>query len=326
MNYFHKVRYHANKPSISILLPVFQAHAFICETLDSLANQVCRDFQILISIDKSNDGTEHVTKKWYQEHKNIKAKIFNHKDRLGWVQNINFLLDKCNTKYFMVMPHDDTLHEFYIQKMIQCLRENPKACTAFSDIQGFGLNQKVLTQYSITGNRLERTIEFLNGHCNAVAFRGLVNRNILSDFILMPENNCSNFGIDTVWNLQMALQGELIRVPEVLYHKRFCDDSVHDKWQKLESKDKTKVWLAHCTDCLKVICSAGFEHKELEYLIEVTLSRLLQEVHPFWAHKEILNLNDKERVLMVRNLLEKTITSLGDGQKYILAEFLKDRT
>ena len=129
---------HLTKPSVSVLVAAFQAESFICETLDSLNKQVFKDFELLLSVDKSDDDTELVTKRWCQEHKDIPTQIFCQTHRMGWIKNVNFLLEKCQTKYFMVLPHDDLLHETYLQKLVQCLKVNPQACTAFSDIQGFG--------------------------------------------------------------------------------------------------------------------------------------------------------------------------------------------
>ena len=96
-------------PSVSVLIPAYQSQAFISETLNSLSNQVFRDFQVLVSIDKSDDDTKQIIENWSQNHKNIPTRIFYQTHRLGWKKNVNFLLEKCKTKYFMVMPHDDIL-------------------------------------------------------------------------------------------------------------------------------------------------------------------------------------------------------------------------
>ena len=125
MTILQKIRHRFTEPSVSVLVTAYQAQAFICETLDSLNKQVFKDFQLLISIDKSDDDTELVIKKWCQEHKNIPTQIFCQTHSLGWIKNINFLLEKCQTKYLMLMPRDDLLDETYIQKMFQCLKENP---------------------------------------------------------------------------------------------------------------------------------------------------------------------------------------------------------
>lgn len=303
------------KPSVSVLVPAFQAQAFICETLDSLNKQVFKDFELLLSIDKSDDDTELITKRWCQEHKDIPNRIFCQTHELGWVKNVNFLLEKCQTKYFMVLAHDDILHETYLQKMVQCLKVNPQACTAFSDIQSFGTIKSIITQKSIKGERLERALEFLQTYYNAVAYRGLVNRAVLSDFMLLPENDCSNFAIDTIWNIQMALKGELIRVPEVLYHKRHhdYDGSVHNNWEKFSGAKKIKAWSEHHKDCLKTIFRAGFEQEELVRLIEASKARFLPEL---W------NFNEKERASFVETILERSIIAVDNAKNKQNSQFL----
>jgi len=315
MNILRKNGQCFTKPSVSVLVPAFQAQAFICETLDSLNEQVFKDFQLLLSVDKSDDDTELITKRWCQEHKNIPTRIFCQTHLLGWVKNVNFLLEKCQTKYFMIMPHDDLLDKTYLQKMVQCLKDNPQACTAFSDIQGFGTIKLIVTQKSIRGERLERTLEFLHTYYDAVALRGLVNRAMLSDLMLLPENDCSNFAVDTIWNMQMVLKGELIRIPEVLYHKRYDDhdSAVHNQWEKSRIVEDAKSWLEHHKDCLKTIFRAGFKQEELVRLIEASKSRFLPEL---WY------MNEKERASFVETLLERTIIALDEAKNEQSSQFL----
>jgi len=314
-DHFTKNGEHFSKPSVSVLVPAFKAQAYICETLDSLDKQVFKDFQLLISVDKSDDDTELITKRWCQEHKNIPTQIFCQTHLLGWIKNVNFLLEKCQTKYFNVLSHDDLLHETYLQKMVQCLKVNPQACTAFSDVQGFGTKKLIYNQKSIRGERLERSLEFLQTFFDAVPYRGLVNRAVLSDFLLLPENDCSNFAIDIIWNLQMALKGDLIRVPEVLYHKRYHDHegSFDNSWEKLSQVNKTKARLEHHKDCLKTIFRAGLEQQELARLIEASKSRFL---HELWDYDE------KDRVPFVETLLERTIIALDEAKNKQSSQFL----
>jgi len=332
-------------PSVSVLVPAYQAQAFISETLNSLGNQVFRDFQVLVSIDKSDDDTKLITKNWSQNHKNIPTRIFCQTHRLGWVKNVNFLLEKCKTKYFMVMPHDDILDKTYLQKMVQCLKVHPQACTAFSDIKYFGgaglltsrpvikIFEKIhpstliISQISIRGKRFERILEFLIYHYDAIAYRGLVNREVISDLLLLPENDCSIYGIDMIWNLQMALKGELIRVPEVLYHKRLNGDSV---CAQMSTEYKSKAWMEHCVDCLKIILRQGFKREELVRLTEASKSRLDQAVYPV-RHKLLVYLNKtkllvylnkKERDSLVKTF-EKKVVALSEAEYAPRFQFLQ---
>jgi len=326
-------------PSVSVLIPAYQAQAFISETLISLSNQVFKDFQVLVSIDKSDDDTKLITKNWSQNHKNIPTRIFCQTHHLGWVKNVNFLLEKCKTKYFMVMPHDDILDKTYLQKMVQCLKVHPQACTAFSDIKCFGgwgllrsrlgikifekihTSTLIITQSSIRGKRFERILEFLIHYYEAIAFRGLVNREVISDLLLIPEND-SVYGIGTIWNLQMALRGELIRVPEVLYHKRIHGDSVVAQWStEWSTKYKTKAWMEHCINCLKIIFRQEFKQEEIVRLIEASKSRLFRSYFPVRFKllvylnktKLLVYLNKKERASLIETF-ENKIVALSEAE------------
>jgi len=275
MFYLRKISQYFTKPSVTVLIPSFQAESFICETLDSLVGQTFRNFLIFISIDKSNDSTELIIKRWFKEHKNVRGQIFCQKNRLGMVKNVNFLIGKCQTKYFMIMPHDDILDKSYLQKMIQCLETNKRAIMAFSDIQGFGIRSRIVIQKSTLGNRIERTLYYLNHNRGGVPFRSLVNRTLLSEPIFLFENNCSDFSADTTWILQMAMKGELIRIPEVLYFKRYHEDSLFHPWETVSKEGREEAWLEHCKDCLKIIFEAGFNQEELDLLIKSIQSRLV---------------------------------------------------
>jgi len=139
---------------------------------------------------------------------------------------------------------------------------------------------------------------------------------MLSDFILMPENNFSNYALDTIWNMQMVIKGEMIRVPEILYHKRYLghDGSLHYHWGKFTGVEKTKALLEHHKDCLKLILRTDFEQEELVRLIEASKSRFLPEL---W------DLNEKERASFVETLLERTIIVLDDSKNKNPPQFLK---
>ncbi len=323
-------------PSVSVLVPAYQAQGFISETLNSLSKQVFRDFQVLISIDKSDDDTKKIAKNWSQNNKHIPTRIFCQTKSLGWVMNMNFLLEKCKTKYFMVMPHDDILDKTYLQKMAQCLKDNPQACTAFSDIICFkskGLLKSrlvrkvyekieppsvIVTEDSIRGNRFERTLEFLINHYATLPLAGLVNREMISDLLLIPENHFqSSLGSASIFALQMALKGELIRVPEVLYHKRLHGDNVTSLPWMIE--DKTKAWMEHCIECLKIIFRLEFNQEEFVRLIEASKSRLDRLVSRDCA-KSLVNSNKKERALFLETF-EKKIVALSEAENKLSLQF-----
>ena len=132
-----------------------------------------------------------------------------------------------------------------------------------------------------------------------------LNRNVLDDLILLPENTHSDFAVDTLWILQMALKGELIRVPEVLYHKRLLSGSA----SQMRIEDKLNAWFEHCKDCSKIILREGFEREELILLLQSAKSRLSGSNYPLWGYREFLNIGKDQQDLLIKNL-EKSINTL----------------
>jgi glycosyltransferase involved in cell wall biosynthesis len=312
-----------SKPKVSVLLPAYRAEQFICETLEGLSKQTFKNFILHISIDKSDDNTEKIVQNWCNNHRDISSEIHQQTKRLGWVRNINFLLKKCNTKYFMIMPHDDILHEKYIEKMLHQLRINTQACTAFSDIKCFGKASKhphidgsIISQPSILGNKIDRINTFINFHFGAVAFRGLVNRSILSDLYLLQENNQDNFAVDTIWNLQMAVKGELIRVPEFLYYKRYHDDSAHDRWPTHDQAEVVRVWLEHCKGFVDLLNKIKIEPDERLELLKSVKSRLFQENAHLYFPSAVQSLSQHEKDILLNALFHGIPDLLSKSSVY----------
>ena len=301
-----------SNPKVSVLIPAYRAEQFICETLDGLSRQTFQNLILYISIDKSDDNTGETVQNWCSKHRQICSEIYHQTTRLGWVKNVNFLLNKCKSKYFMIMPHDDIIHESYIEKMLHKLKINKKACTAFSDIKCFGKSSKhpyidgtVTSQQSILGNQIDRINTFLNFHFRAVAFRGLVNKSILSDLFLLPEKTQDSFALDTIWNLQMAVKGELIRVPEILYFKRYHDNSAHDGWPTYDQAEVVKAWFEHCKGCVELLNKTNIEPSERLKLLESFKSRLFQEKARLYFPSAVHRLSQYDKDILLNALLHR---------------------
>jgi glycosyltransferase involved in cell wall biosynthesis len=288
---------------VSILIPAFRASQFVGETLDSIAQQSYQDFQVIISVDRSDDDTGLIVEQWCNEHDDVNAAIIHQKRRLGQVENVNFLIARCRSEFFMIMPHDDLLHRDYLLELTQCLDANAKAVLAFSDIQAFGLISDSIVQESTRGNRLDRALKYLSNNAGGEPFRGLVNTKLLPEPIFLVGNDCSDFAADTVWIIGLAIHGELIRVPRTLYRKRFHPNSTFAPWRTASREEKSRAWLAHCKDCLRVAWQAGFSEHELPLIVKTIESRLVDSL---WCPQEF-DYDDSERAALIDALAAKLV-------------------
>src|SRR6185436_19175419 len=110
--------------------------------------------------------------------------------QLGWVGNTNATLDRVVTPYFFILPHDDLLHERYIELLLQQLMAHPEAVNAYSDVELFGPERRVtMTKIDLDGSFLARVNAFMNPRWTSwIPWRGLTRSSVLAGGLRMRDN------------------------------------------------------------------------------------------------------------------------------------------
>ena len=91
----------------------------------------------------------------------------------------------------------------------------------------------------------------------------------------MSNNDCGDFSCDALWMTRLAREGELIRVPEALYRKRYTGRSAHTEWLNWPMEQKIAAWVGHCLDMLAEALTVAQGAGERRRLIEAARRRLL---------------------------------------------------
>jgi glycosyltransferase involved in cell wall biosynthesis len=94
--------------TFSVIIPCFNAEKTIVRALDSVVNQSCRDFEIIIVNDGSNDNTESIIKKYF-ENKDIKYKYI-YQDNKGPSSARNNAVKNSRAEYLAFLDSDDEWH------------------------------------------------------------------------------------------------------------------------------------------------------------------------------------------------------------------------
>jgi hypothetical protein len=255
---------------VTICVPVFQAEAFLAETLDAIAAQNFSDFTVLMSVEPGRDNSASICRKYLID---SRFEVIEQKNRLGWVGNCNWLIREVKSEFFCIIPHDDVIHPDYIGTLLHFLMTKPSAVNAFTDLQGFGERKiPVITQHEVCGPPLRRTLDVLLNHYPSVSFRGLTRRGPPNDPPLLPEELADNWAADTAWLMILALRGELCRVPGILYHKRYHSGSVHASWSKSQT---CSVYAKHTAFMLRNALPVARNDTERQLLVLAALMRLV---------------------------------------------------
>jgi glycosyltransferase involved in cell wall biosynthesis len=258
-------------PAITVCVPVYNAEAFVEETLDSIARQSFSDIKVLMSLDRSTDDSASICRRYLRD---PRFELIEQSDRLGWVANVNALIARVDTPYFCISPHDDLISPQYLESVYALAASDPVIACAYSDLEGFGALQIRIEQPEIRGPLFDRVIDFLLHHFAVVPFRGIIRRRDADDRPYVPRGLRGDFAADTVWMLHVVLRGELRRVPETLCAKRYHDASVHRGWPSWPREELIAAWAEQAAVCARVTLDGIEDPHEREIVVAAALMRV----------------------------------------------------
>jgi glycosyltransferase involved in cell wall biosynthesis len=200
-----------NLPSVSVVIPAYNADLYLAEALESLARQTHRPAQIIVVDDGSTDNTPQILR----EHRDSVLAIRQENSGDGAARNRG--IDAATSQYVAFLDADDLCAPDRLERQAAALRATPAAAACFAGYWRFGANQPT-TQY-LAANPPGDTdsIDFLSRcmfHLPTVMFD-----RVRAEGIRFPEDKRWTGG-DIVFSALLATRGRVIAVPEVLYGHR----------------------------------------------------------------------------------------------------------
>ena len=118
--------------TVSILLPTYNGEKYLKEQIDSILNQTYKDIKLIISDDGSSDNTVNILKQYEQQDSRIELYI--QPKNMGVVKEIEFLLQKVETPFYMLADQDDYWLPEKVEKSLETLIKN-NADLVFGDLE-----------------------------------------------------------------------------------------------------------------------------------------------------------------------------------------------
>ena len=108
-----------NPPSLSVILPVFNAEKYLVECIDSILAQSFKDYELIILDDGSTDNSKKIIESY-----NDCRIIFLSRENRGLGTTLNELIELANTELLVRMDADDVMmpNRLYLQN--QFMRSN----------------------------------------------------------------------------------------------------------------------------------------------------------------------------------------------------------
>lgn len=132
-------------PLISVVLPVYNAAAFVGEAISSVLCQSFGDFELLIINDGSSDGSDNVIKSFVDE----RIRYVNNSENKGLVYSLNLGIDLSKAKYLIRMDADDVCLADRFFRQFNFMEENPDVVVSggqLVDYENIRIASKVVTE------------------------------------------------------------------------------------------------------------------------------------------------------------------------------------
>jgi len=231
-----------SQPKVVALMPAYNAQTFILPVLESWAVQTYPNLDVMISDDSSKDSTVKICKDFCARHSNFR--LICQRQNLGYVGNVNSLLNMADGDYYVLAFHDDKPKPTYVERLVEALECNPRAVLSFSDMirrtsaaEPKPEDIKVYTYLEDVTDRVERGVRVARwqgeppSYLVTLANRGMFRANAAHQVGGIREHFAGDFAVDWPWLLHLALLGEFVRVPEALIEKFYPPTSITANWK-----------------------------------------------------------------------------------------------
>lgn len=226
-------------PLVAVGMPVYNAEAFIEETLHSLLGQTFRDLEIIICDNASTDSTETICRRLAGA--DDRVRYLRNESNLGIVPNFNRAFELSNSKFFRWCAFDDPVSPEYIGSCLEVFETHPKVVLVAprpnlieSDGRGVPFRSEInahVTSYGeiipttsppsnlgseLPHRRFRSALLQLGGSNHAQFFYGLIRSNALTRTSLMGPY----VGSERVMLAELALMGKMVELRERMFHRR----------------------------------------------------------------------------------------------------------
>src|SRR5438093_1473162 len=110
------------QPTATILLPTYNAAAWLGGAIDSLLGQSYRDFELLVIDDGSTDQTPSLL----NTYKDDRIRVLRHEHNSGLIASLNHGIDVAKGKFIARMDADDVSHPRRLERQLAFLERHPE--------------------------------------------------------------------------------------------------------------------------------------------------------------------------------------------------------
>jgi hypothetical protein len=190
-------------------MPVYNAEAFLKETINSILNQTFRDFELLALDDGSTDHSAEIIRSYADLR--IHYKLCPH----NFIATLNKGIEMAQGKYIARMDHDDLMMPERLQIQYDYMEKHPEIAACGARMQTFGSSSYTINVF-LEHNDIIMSMILCNPMANPTGF---IRRSILTEHNIRHQDGYSFADDYKLWT-EIAKVGKLANIPEILVRYR----------------------------------------------------------------------------------------------------------
>jgi glycosyltransferase involved in cell wall biosynthesis len=202
-------------------MPVHNPGDHLVPALNALLSQQEQDFELLISDNASDDGTEEICRDYAR--RDPRVQYVRQVSNIGPGRNFLAVLERARAPYFMFAAHDDRWEHSFASKILEALRGRSDAVLGFCYFDAVNhATGEVRSAFRCDfsdADAYPRCVSYLRTPVSNIIY-GIFRREVL---LRTAWRQCDQFDFSDVFlGVEAFTLGSVVIVPEVLFHAGVC--------------------------------------------------------------------------------------------------------
>ncbi len=238
-------------PTVSVLMPVYNARRYVAEAVESILAQTFDDFELLIVDDGSTDRSLNILKKYASMDARIHLVS---RPNTGYVVALNEMIKRAQGEFIARMDADDISLPDRFKKQVEFLRNHPRVGVVGGAYELIDDRGRLLTIRRLFNDNARIQDRLLSGDTHLAHPSVMMRRSLLQqvggyDASLMPTEDLD------LW-LRLGEITELANLPDILIRYREHIASI-STWQQ------GRPWLEKREACRRAWQRRGIEARPI---------------------------------------------------------------
>jgi glycosyltransferase involved in cell wall biosynthesis len=225
------------KPSVSVVMPVYNVEAYVGEAINSILNQTFPDFEFIIIDDGSTDNTLNII----QSYKDNRIIALRNNTNLGNYPSRNRGMKIAAGKYIAVMDGDDSAMPERLEKQLEIMEADDTllAHGTASVFSGGQISRRPCSYELLKVMLLQNNI-FLHPSL-------IIRKEIIAE--IGCYNEYYHYSSDYDLICKIARKGKIINIPDILMRYRLHENQISSAGRTRQAEFAEKIRLEYLRMC-----------------------------------------------------------------------------